>query len=91
MFKASFDPLWRVFAASSYFGGGTLHGEKQDAERRQRQNEIKEGRREERRGEKMRRFQWMSEFLGCTSGELMTGAYVRDTQLQSHNQPAEEG
>lgn len=70
-----------------------LHGEKQDAERRQRQNEIKEeeGEGGERLRKKTRRFQWMSEFLGCSLGELMTGAYVRDTQLQSHNQPAEEG
>lgn len=90
MFKASFDPL-AGFCWKLVFRGAMLHGERQDAERRQRQNEIKEGRREERRGEKMRCFQWMSEFLGCRSGELMTGAYVRDTQLQSHNQPAEEG
>lgn len=52
------------------FRGATLHGEKQDAERRQRQNEIKEG----EEGGGGGRFQWMSEFLGCSSGELMTGA-----------------
>lgn len=88
VFKASFDPLLRVFCRKLVFRGATLHGEKQDAERRQ--NEIKEGKEGGERRRKKRRFQWMSEFLGCSAAELMTGAYVRDTQLQSHNQPAEE-
>lgn len=88
MFKASFDPLLRVFCRKLVFRGATLHCEKQDAERRQ--NEIKEGKEGGERRRKNRRFQWKSEFLGCSAAELMTGAYVRDTQLQSHNQPAEE-
>lgn len=82
VFKASFDPLRRVFFAASWYFGVQRFAARSRMWRddRDRMRSRRRGREVARkRKKKTRHFQWMSEFLGCSSAELMTGAYVTVT------------